>query len=399
MPEPLLPTRRLSPHARRPFLWTCLGGALTLAAVALPSGVGAATPGVPVTLPDSQEVAGVVFLVGDAGEADVTTSPLLTRLRNEVERWSGAVGGDSSVAVLFLGDNVYPSGIHDPGEGAFTRDTARLAAQVWTVGGPVARTAGTRGVFVPGNHDWGNLQGEAGLARLRNMEGLLASMAERGPHVSLRPRAGRPGPSVVDVGPARIAVLDTEWWLQSGPGEARDAAMDSLGAVLLSAGSRPVIVAAHHPLVSAGLHGGQGGIVASLLRRAGRDVQDLDSAPYEALRRDLSSVFRQFDRPLVYAAGHDHSLQVLRTAGPGQPGWTLVSGAGSKLTGTGEADGLVWAGDRPGFMRLEVRRDGAVVLSVESPREGAARCRGDDAQACVQREAAAFETVYTSRLR
>jgi hypothetical protein len=344
-------------------------------------------------------VASVVFLVGDAGQAQRTTSPLLARLRAEVEAWSGALEGDSSVVVLFLGDNVYPAGIHNHDDGAFRRDSTRLAAQVWTVDGPAARRAGARGVFVPGNHDWGNLQGAPGLARLQNEGRLLSDLRRGGPHVSLRPRPGEPGPSVFDVGPARVAVLDTEWWLQSDDRDARDAAMDRLGGALLAAGSRPVIVASHHPLTSAGPHGGQKRGVLSRLRGASADAQDLESEPYQQLRRDLSTVFRQFDRPLIHAAGHDHSLQVLRTAGPGQPAWSLVSGAGSKLTKTGEADGLQWAGDRLGFMRLELRRDGGVELFVESPPEGAPRCRGDDAQACVARVAAAFETVYQVRLR
>jgi hypothetical protein len=176
--------------------------------------------------------------------------------------------------------------------------------------------------------------------------------------------------------------------------------MDSLGTVLLSAGSHPVIVAAHHPLTSAGPHGGGTGHgIFSLLRRSGAVVQDLNSGPYEGLRRDLSTVFRQFDRPLVYAAGHDHSLQVFRTAGPGRPAWSLVSGAGSKLTDTGDAPDLQWAGTTRGFMRLVFLRDGGVELSVESPPGGEERC-GEGAPAdCLARGASSFETVYAVRLR
>lgn len=68
----------------------------------------------PVALPDTGEVERVVFLLGDAGDAQAETSPVLARLREDVEHWSARLPHDSAVAVLVLGDNVYPTGLQSP---------------------------------------------------------------------------------------------------------------------------------------------------------------------------------------------------------------------------------------------------------------------------------------------
>jgi hypothetical protein len=351
--------------------------------------------------PDPGDVAAVLFLVGDAGAASVDASPLLHRLRRSVEQWSDALATDSAVTVLFLGDNVYPVGVRDPDSDDFARDTAYLSAQAWTVDGPKAIAHGTRAIFLPGNHDWGNLAGLPGEERLRNEEEVLASWAAVGRPVSLRPGAGSPGPVTVRVGPATVVLLDTEWWLQSDDATAKAAVIDSLEVVLWGARGRPTVLAAHHPLVSAGPHGSRGGVSPlGLLSKAGALVQDLNSGPYKELRTELSRAFRESERPLAYAAGHDHTLQVLRSAGPGQPGWTLVSGAGSKLESVSEIGGLDWAAAEPGFMRLVFLRDGGVELFVESAPASTLSCaRGASRDACMARALAAYRTAHAVRLR
>jgi len=351
--------------------------------------------------PDPADVAAVLFLVGDAGAASVEAAPLLHRLRRDVEAWSAALARDSAVTVLFLGDNVYPVGVRDPGGDDFARDTVYLSGQAWTVDGPSARAHGTRGIFLPGNHDWGNMAGPSGVERLRNEERVIEGWAARGQAVSLRPRAGTPGPTTVRVGPATVVMLDTQWWLQSEDEEAKGATIDSLEAVLWGARATPIVMAAHHPLVSVGPHGSRSGAgPLGLLSRAGALVQDLNSAPYEELRAELSRAFRETERPLAYAAGHDHTLQVLHTAGPGQPGWTLVSGAGSKLEGVSDTEGLQWAAAEPGFMRMVFLKDGGVELFVEAAPASTLSCGpGPRLEACMESALAAWSTVHAERLR
>ncbi|HSM61178.1 MAG TPA: hypothetical protein VK849_10295 [Longimicrobiales bacterium] len=371
-----------------------------------------AEPSTPMPAPDLADVQGVIFLVGDAGEARSGSSPLVHRLRVDVETWSGGLPADSSVLVLFLGDNVYPAGVRERTHRDYPRDTAHLNAQIRTVSGPEARRRHARAIFLAGNHDWGNARGDEGLRRLRNMEEHLEAAAAAGAPVALRPAAGEPGPYVVDLPFSRLVLMDTHWWLQSEDAERKERMIEEVGAALdgdegaparggAPSASRPVIVAAHHPWTSGGPHGGALVDPLWLLRRAGALVQDLNSEPYAELRAQLGTVFSARGAPLVFAAGHDHSLQVLRGTEPADPTWTLISGAGSKLTEVEDADGLEWAGDRPGYMRLVFLRSGDVHLFVEGVPARYLQCEGSEQERarCMSEGIAAAGPVHSMELR
>ena len=55
----------------------------------------------PIPAAPPAELQQVVFLVGDAGVGTLETSPLLVRLAQEVERWSGDLGREEGVSVVF----------------------------------------------------------------------------------------------------------------------------------------------------------------------------------------------------------------------------------------------------------------------------------------------------------
>jgi hypothetical protein len=100
-------------------------------------------------VPSPFDVDAVVFLVGDAGAVESGRSPLRDRLRTDVEYWSRELARDSGVSVIFLGDNVYPYGVHEPGHPDFPQDSARLWSQVEVVAGSAALEHKTTGLFVP----------------------------------------------------------------------------------------------------------------------------------------------------------------------------------------------------------------------------------------------------------
>lgn len=272
----------------------------------------------PIAEPPAEDVTAVVFLVGDAGAATVEEAPLIHRLRRDVERWSGALARDSAVAVVFLGDNVYPEGLRPRSHPDFSEDSARLHAQIWIAEGPAALRYRTPGLFLAGNHDWGNMSGDEGVARVRHMADHLEAVSRTGPAVSMAPDVGSPGPEVVDVGPSvRLALLDTHWWLQAGADADRDAALHDVAAVLAGRGDRTVVLAAHHPFVSGGPHGGGCGLdVSWLLRKAGALVHDLNSAPFRRLREGLEDIFSRAGPPLVYAAATTTPSRCWREASP-----------------------------------------------------------------------------------
>jgi hypothetical protein len=217
------------------------------------------------------------------------------------------------------------------------------------------------------------------------------------------PPPGAPGPAALELGDAaRLVLLDTEWWIRRGPGEERDHVLEGLQEALSAGGDRPTVVAAHHPLFSGGPHAERGILgPLGLLARAGAVVQDRSAAPYAALVEGLTGVFARVGPPLVYAAGHDHVLQVLEATAPDQPRWSLVSGAASKISHVTDVPGLLWAAEAPGYMRLLFRRDGSVEVHVEQVDPEYLRCEGDGAvrTRCLQAGLAAFRTEYTRRLR
>ncbi len=286
--------------------------------------------------------------------------------------------------VLFLGDNAYPLGIPDPGDPSYPEAKRRLMAQVELV-----RNAGARGYLLPGNHDWRRGR-QGGLDAVRRADFLVDS-AGAGRVVQV-PNQGCPGPEVVDASAhLRLVLLDTQWWLQSSerpdtactpPG---GLAYHAIGEALGSAGSRVVVVAGHHPLVSGGEHGGFFdwkdhifplrhlvswlwlplpviGSAYPIARTSGITDQDFAGGKYRTFRDSLGAAFAAHP-PRIYASGHDHSLQVI-DSGPART--QLISGGGyyGHVDPVTSQPGTKVAISASGFMRLDVATDGRIRLAV-----------------------------------
>ncbi len=362
----------------------------------------------PLDFPEPDAVDAVVFLIGDAGVARSESSPVLRRLGAEVEYWSQRLERDSAVTVVFLGDNVYPVGVRDRSHREFPTDSARLWSQVSTLAGPSARQRGAVGLFLAGNHDWGNTTGEAGVARLRNQSHLLDAARAQGIGVSMVPAPGEAGPWVRDVrSNVRLMALDTHWFLQAPDAVTRTDFFAEVRQALEDAEDRHVIMLAHHPYQSAGPHGllspgDEGFGILYLLHRSGTLVQDLNSPVYRDFRGRLDGALRSVGkRPLVFAAGHDHSLQVLDPDSDDGPETVLVSGSGSKLTPLTDADNLRYGASRPGYMSLVFRRNEAVdlyVMAAPTDRPACPDTSAEAREACMGEAVAALELVYSERL-
>jgi hypothetical protein len=193
----------------------------------------------------------------------------------------------------------------------------------------------------------------------------------------------------------RLVVLDTQWWLHEGPkprdptsscpADSEDEVSAALREATKTAGDRNVIVLAHHPLATGGSHGGHftwkqhlfllrefsGGLWIPLpflgsaypiSRNRGISSQDMSSGENRRMRLALEDALAAH-RPLVYAAGHEHNLQVIRGAGSS---WHLVSGAGSynHVGPVAWRDSTTFAVAASGYMRLDVLGDGRTRLGV-----------------------------------
>ena len=332
-------------------------------------------------IPPNQIVTSI-FLLGDAGTADTIPDANLLELTRQ------ATASPPGSIIVFLGDNLYPRGM--PAEDDPYRPEAERRLEVQL---EVARQSRRRAIFVGGNHDW-ERWGQGGLGAIGQVSEFLRERV-KGLSIQL-PDSACPGPVTVDVGTAaRLVFLDTQWWLHSHDkpygttsrcrATTEDQVIEQLEATLASAGRRHVIVSAHHPMASGGEHGGRYGLsrhlfplrgwkrwlwipfpvigsIYPIARKLGITSQDLSNGRNEYMRRRFCEAFAK-NPPLLYAAGHDHNLQVFK--GPCAK-YTIVSGSGvvDHQEGVGWKKETLYAEAAAGFMRLDIDRQGRARLSV-----------------------------------
>lgn len=320
------------------------------------------TPTAVLPIPPAQTAASL-FLIGDAGlhqkdcrNKQLCNDPVLQQLEQQVALRARELGRDK-VAVIFLGDNIYPAGLNPKKGSEFEAGSWRLMAQV-----DVARMSGVRGWFVPGNHDW-NTNELGGYERITAQADFLLAVPNAA--VAMRPRGGCPGPDVETLGGAlSIVFVDTAWWLHPAkdrPGSppcsatTEAAAAEALRLTLAPLDARRTIIVSHHPFEkSVGRHG-----------TSGFGKQDFASAENRRMRTALQKAVTDAGiHPLMWAAGHDHSLQILRGD---RVSIDVVSGLGYERKSTGvtcTAD-VVYASERPGYMVLHVPVNPAVQPRLE----------------------------------
>lgn len=321
---------------------------------------GAVAPGAAAPLP--ADVVASLFLIGDTGEPDPKGEPALRRLGEQLHQTLRHQPAQQ-VRVIFLGDNIYPRGLPAPADDGYGQATGRLQQQLAIFDDlpvPYNVTDGPMAIFLAGNHDWGWSEHVQHLARQGRY------LAEQSDGLAqLLPEHACPGPVSIELGDhLLLLILDTQWWLTfdkplhgvHSPCTAltEQAVADQLQAALQSAGDRRVLVVGHHPLISGGPHNSWRGL--------GLIPQDLPGVAYQTMRKTLGNVFAT--RPeLIYASGHDHSLQVLRGLGHA---YQLVSGSGSqsKVSAVDRLSQTRFARSTSGFMRLQLTGDGRWWLDV-----------------------------------
>jgi hypothetical protein len=335
----------------------------------------------PRPVPPLADVETTLFLIGDAGNPR-PQDPVLTALAREM-------GRDPVRAVaVFLGDNIYPDGLPPRGARDRREMERRLDAQI-----EPARAHRARAIFVPGNHDWNGYR-PGGWEAVKRQG---AFIAERGAGLAaLLPENGCPGPAVRDFEKRlRLIALDTQWWVHGAekpthptstcPEDSEGEVLAALEAAIGSAADRRVVVVAHHPLATGGLHGGYFGWTDHLFplrakkswlwiplpgigslypaaRRRGVSDQDMGGAGNRRMREGLEEVFSR-QKPMVYAAGHDHNLQVIKGRNVKV---AVVSGAGyfGHLSRAAWTKDTLFAREASGFVRVDVGKGGDARLSV-----------------------------------
>ena len=319
-----------------------------------------------------------ILLLGDGGQPK-PDEPVLKTLKAWAQKMS------DKTSIVFLGDNMYPDGMTEQKQ---HEASTRLDPQI-----EVIQSTNTHGLFIPGNHDWTNGK-EEGFRALLAQEKYINDALSRPP--KFLPSGGSPGPVVLELPESapvlRLIVLDTQWWLHQyeKPQKSSEKVIAELKTVLDT--ELPVIVLGHHPLQSYGVHGGfydwkahlfpfrvakkwlwvPVPIVGSLYPLARWHVvksdQDLNSARNKNMVAQFNAALATAKKTplLIYASGHEHSLQVLKGD---VTDYLLVSGLASseKATEVSHGDNTLFAHQHPGFMAIDFLTDGRVLLRVVEP--------------------------------
>lgn len=314
-----------------------------------------------------------VFLIGDAGDASLDPlSGSLRVLRDKMDE------SRSQGAVVFLGDNLYPHGLPPEDHPRYEELESRLLAQVEIVrdfDGPVH--------FVAGNHDWAS-SGEDGAAYVRRQEQLVDSALGRN---SFQPDNALPGPVAITLiekeqsdalsYDIHLIMMDTQWWIHphdkplpegaETEEEARALVLERLAGQMESLESEEVLFASHHPLYSFGRHGGKFpisthlvppifGSAYALYRNTAGYTQDIAHKNYSALKNGILEAASTHDH-LIFAAGHEHSLNFIPVQENGRQYHQIVSGSGTRNSYVRKKDGPVYTYETQGIAILRYYPD------------------------------------------
>ena len=287
-----------------------------------------------------------IFLVGDAGEIKSGKHQTLDLLRSIFPI------DDKRNTVIYLGDNIYPSGLPDDDATDYLKRKPILDTQINLV-----KNTEARAYIIPGNHDW--MQGKPGgwrqvVHQSRYVEALGLA------NVNFIPQNGCPGPVEIQLGDGIVLIaVDSQWWLEqeARPGATSDCDCKSESEVIVTLKDllyrnrdKLVLFAAHHPFRSHGIHGGYYtfkqhifpltdikpqfylplpviGSLYPIIRGGFGNVQDLKHPNYKDFTSQVDEVLSTHPY-CIRVSGHEHSLQYLVDNDQNY----IVSGAGSKST-------------------------------------------------------------------
>ncbi len=277
-----------------------------------------------------------VFCIGDAGK-DTMPGKALTLLKEQLIL-------NPNSAVIFLGDNVYPSGLklNDP------LTIKRMESQL-----SILKEYKGRVYFIPGNHDW-DAQKAKGLQTLANEEAYVNVYLKNKTTVlnkdqkTFLPENGLPGPQTVMLSDKlRLIIIDTQWFLHLhkknkiiSKAHTSQLFYHQLDSILSYAekNNEQVIVAGHHPMFTNGKHSKKLQPWRFMVNYTPFQIfglmglnrlfsQDIEQPRYKRMKNKLLTIFNKHNN-IIYISGHDHNLQYFKSG----TNHYIVSGSGSKVS-------------------------------------------------------------------
>lgn len=310
-----------------------------------------------------------IVLIGDAGELTNGLHPVARAVKKNIPM-------DARTTIVYLGDNLYSTGLPDIEDITYQQAKAVLDSQLSIADGTPAKI-----YMIPGNHDWQNGGRNGYDAVIR--EQIYVDILNRN-NVKFYPEGGCPGPEEKSLGPDVVLVMfDSQWWLHpyDKPGiesdcdyKTKEEVLTQLDDIFSRNSRKLIILACHHTFKSSSPHGGYYtwkqhifpftdvipklyiplpiiGSIYPITRGIFGTPQDLKHPNYVNMISDIQNVTSKY-KNIVFVGGHDHSLQLIRDSSY----YYITSGAGSKTNRVYKSKRSVYAADTTGFAVLEVSK-------------------------------------------
>ncbi|MEM6516903.1 MAG: metallophosphoesterase [Bacteroidota bacterium] len=315
----------------------------------------------------NKKIERTIYLVGDAGKSPMGgMSKALTVFNKHILNRK-----TKDDYVVFLGDNIYPSGMPKKGEEGRVEAENSLNAHGLAVQGFDGEV-----VVIPGNHDWYS-DGPKGL---RRQEKYIDSLIGKN---TFQPEKGCPLEDIDITENIKLIIIDTEWYLENWNDhptvndnceiKTRERFFIELEGELKKAQNKTIILAMHHPMYTNSTHGGIyaaskhlypfqskiplpviGSLITQIRTQGGVSIQDRYNERYNELMDRIETLTYDSDK-LVFASGHEHTLQYNLNERTKQ----IVSGAGAKESKVSLANTGQFVYGKQGFAELIVYEDGS----------------------------------------
>lgn len=311
-----------------------------------------------------------VIFIGDAGEINFKQETIIPL--------AAALVLKGKTTVMFLGDNIYPSGMGLPGSKEELETASILRSQYEPM-----RAADAPVYFIPGNHDWDKM-GKEGLAKIRAQGNFLA--AQQDSLLRLVPENGCPDPVEIPISDHMVIIAyDSEWWLFPHKKIDTDVecacdsevkVIEKLKELARKNKNKTILVASHHPFYSYGVHAGYyswkdhifpltilnknfylplpliGSLYPLMRSTVFSNPEDMNHSDYKRLKREVNGVFEGFPN-YIYISGHDHGLQFIKKGDQYQ----IVSGSGAKSSSIKSNNNLFYKNSMQGFVTVDMLLD------------------------------------------
>ncbi|MCJ8208519.1 metallophosphoesterase [Mucilaginibacter sp. RS28] len=316
-----------------------------------------------------------IIYIGDAGENN---------------KFQGGVIGDAQskiltgkTTVIYLGDNIYPTGMGLPGSREEKATEQILQHQYKPM-----REKGAPVYFIPGNHDWDRM-GPRGLAKIKRQWQYISEQKDS--LLKVVPENGCPEPYEIKINDKFVVIaFDSEWWVhifsKANPEadcdcNTEDEIIARFKELLAKNRDKVIMLADHHPFYTYGHHGGYYnlvdyffpltsvnrklyiplpviGAIYPFVRGTFSVAEDKGHPLYKTMIERINGVFKGFPN-MLNVSGHEHGIQFIKDDEHMQ----VVSGAGAKEAFVKKGKNALYAKTLPGYVTADLMSDKSIKLT------------------------------------